>query len=241
MTTSRYFAFTTGALALLALAGCGGKEQPKQDAPQQPAQQSPAQQRPAPPLDPSTAQSGQLPPGHTQIPPGGPNPMGGAPQLAPPQPGTGVGSTGLSWTAPPGWTSETPSSAMRRAQYKVDGAGGAGECAVFYFGPGEGGDPKANLDRWISQFQGPNGPAKSTSNEFKVGDIPVHVVEVTGTFFAGSMMGGQPQEKPNYMLLGAVVQGPDANWFFKFTGPEQTVKAQKSAFEAMLKSVKKGA
>ncbi len=239
MTTSKLFALATGALALVALAGCA-KEQPKPDT-QQPAQQAPAQQRPAPPLDPNAAQSGQLPPGHPQIPQGGANPMGGTPQLAPPQPGTGVGTTGLSWTAPPGWASETPSSAMRRAQYKVDGAAGAGECAVFYFGPGEGGDPKSNLDRWVGQFHGPNGPAQGSSSEFKVGDIPVHVVEVTGTYAAGSMMGGAAQEKPNYMLLGAVVQGPDANWFFKFTGPEQTVKSQKSAFEAMLKSVKKGA
>ena len=238
MTTSKLFALATGALALVALAGCA-KEQPKQDA-QQPAQQAPAQ-RPAPPLDPNAAQSGQLPPGHPQIPAGGNNAMGGAPQLAPPQPGSGVGATGLSWTAPPGWTSETPSSAMRRAQYKVDGAAGAGECAVFYFGPGEGGDPKSNLDRWVGQFHGASGPAQGTSSEFKVGDIPVHVVEVTGTYAAGSMMGGAAQEKPNYMLLGAVVQGPDSNWFFKFTGPEATVKAQKSAFEGMLKSVKKGA
>jgi hypothetical protein len=40
------------------------------------------------------------------------------------------------------------------------------------------------------------------------------------------------------MLLGAIAQGPDANWFFKFTGPAGTVRAQRAAFEGMIRSLK---
>jgi hypothetical protein len=38
-----------------------------------------------------------------------------------------------------------------------------------------------------------------------------------------------------------VAEGPDANWFFKFTGPAKTVEAQRAAFGELLKSLKKGA
>ena len=65
---------------------------------------------------------------------------------------------GVVWTAPPGWTVETPSSSMRRAQYRIAGPGGEAECVVFYFGPGQGGDAKANVARWAGQFRDAGGP-----------------------------------------------------------------------------------
>jgi hypothetical protein len=55
-------------------------------------------------------------------------------------------------------------------------------------------------------------------------------------------MTAQPSTpKPGYRLLGAVAPGPDANWYFKFTGPDATVNAQRAAFESMVKSLKHGA
>jgi hypothetical protein len=41
----------------------------------------------------------------------------------------------------------------------------------------------------------------------------------------------------NYMLLGAIAEGPDAPWFFKFTGPEETVRSQRDGFVSMLESI----
>jgi len=46
-------------------------------------------------------------------------------------------------------------------------------------------------------------------------------------------------EHPGHMLLGAVATGPDANWFFKLTGPQATVEAQNEAFLGMVRSLKK--
>jgi hypothetical protein len=51
---------------------------------------------------------------------------------------------------------------MRRAQYKVPGPAGAGECVVFYFGPGQGGDAQSNAERWASQFTQPGGRSPFT-------------------------------------------------------------------------------
>ena len=175
-----------------------------------------------------------LPPGH---PPASPA------DAVPPVPrGAGAGSTGLTWVTPRDWTTEPPSSSMRRAQYRVPGPAGDAECVVFYFGPGQGGDASSNAARWASQFRPPGGgdsaPALKTAG-LRVGDLEVTTVDVEGTY-SGGMGGAATGGKPGYRLVGAIVAGPDANWFFKLTGPGKTVAAQKEAFEGMIRSLTKG-
>jgi hypothetical protein len=129
---------------------------------------------------------------------------------------------------------------MRKAQYVVPGPGGNAECVVFYFGPGQGGDALSNANRWTQQFLQADGKpitARQTKT-FEVGGLKLLTVEVAGTYVGG--MGSQAGEKAGYMLLGAVAEGPDGNWFFKLTGPGKTVSAQRAAFEALIQSLKKG-
>ncbi len=175
------------------------------------------------------------------MPPGHPPTGGGSPAVPAPPPGSGTGRQSLTWTVPSGWTEDTPSSSMRRAQYRIPGPGGPAECVVFYFGPGQGGDVKANVDRWIGQFKRPDGtPVRDAkTRQIKVGDVPVTMVEVTGTF-VGGMGGGSGPERTNSMLLGAVAEGPDANWFFRATGPRTTLEPQRAEFERMVRSIKRG-
>lgn len=177
-------------------------------------------------------QAQALPPGH---------PPTSAADAVPPVPrGAGTGATGLTWAVPKDWKTEAPSSSMRRAQYRVPGPGGDAECVVFYFGPGQGGDAASNATRWASQFRQPDGTkpaATPKTTELEVGGLKVTLVEAKGTYSGGMGGGG---EKPGYQLLGAIVAGPDANWFFKLTGPEKTVTAQHAAFEELIRSLKKG-
>jgi hypothetical protein len=221
---------------------CGGSKAPQQETPAAPAA-SDAQQPPkdTPPAAPSHVASDALPPGHPPL----DAPSTPAPSIPPPTPGAGTGGSAVVWTVPAGWIEERPSSQMRRAQYKVPGEGGDGECVVYYFGPGQGGPPMENAQRWASQFKKADGsPATDQlkTSEQQVGDLKVLQVEVTGTY-AGGMSMGMPsaEEKPGYMLLGAVAEGPDSNWFFKLTAPEKTARAQRAAFEQLIKSLKKGA
>jgi hypothetical protein len=191
----------------------------------------------------SGAQTGQSPaPG--QMPPGHPPTGGGAPLVVtPPQAGSGTGATALSWTAPAAWIKETPSSRMRRAQYRIEGPGGPAECVVFYFGPGEGGAAKANAQRWAGQFRRPDGsPAGNAlkTRDIKVGGLPVLLVEVAGTYVGGMGSGPAGGERANHMLLGAIAEGPDANWFFRAIGPRATLEAQRGAFDRMIRSIKRG-
>jgi len=152
--------------------------------------------------------------------------------------------TSLTWDAPAGWVEETPSSQMRRAQYRVPGKAGDGECVVFYFGPGQGGDARSNAVRWAGQFEQPDGgdPAQAMRMyELEGASVPVQLVEVTGTYDGGmTMTAAPPDKKEDYMLLGAIAEGGDAPWFFKLTGPEATVRAQHDAFVGMMKSLRGG-
>ena len=126
------------------------------------------------------------------------------------------------------------------AQYRLPAAPGNkedGECVVYYFGAGQGGDVKANLDRWASQFRGTSPPKFS---EMKGGALTISRAEAHGTYTPSPMsMGGgpDPEPRPDSMLLGAIVPGPDANWFFKCTGPEKTLEANRARFDALLASI----
>jgi hypothetical protein len=182
------------------------------------------------------------------LPPGGaersagtlpiPGQAGGMPSGPPPTGGSGQ----VVWNVPPGWTEQRPSSNMRIAQYAVDGPAGPGECVVFYFGPNQGGDPMANAQRWAGQFSQPDGRPSvelMTMTEIEGTRLPVRVVEVTGTYEGGMTMSQEPFEaKTGYMLLGGIADGPDAPWFFKFTGPEETIRAQRDAFLELMTSVR---
>jgi len=103
----------------------------------------------------------------------------------------------------------------------------------------------SNAQRWASQFSMPDGGSAGTNmktSEIEVAGFKVTLVEVGGTYNGGMTTGSAPSRpQPGYRLLGAIAAGPDANWYFKFTGPEATVQAQRGAFESMVKSLKHGA
>ena len=150
----------------------------------------------------------------------------------------GVSSAGIKWTIPTGWTDEG-ARPMRVATYRVPAAPGAeaGECGVFYFGKGQGGSIEENIARWGQQFEG-GGKPKVTDTT--VSGLKVHRVETAGTYTApGGPMMQSTGKKPGYRLLGAIVEAPDGNVFFKCTGPAVTLAASEKAFDAMVKSIEK--
>jgi hypothetical protein len=149
---------------------------------------------------------------------------------------------GLVWDLPEGWEVQEPATRMRIAQYRVPGPAGDAECIVFYFGAGQGGDPLANARRWAGQFTLPDGrPAEETMKieELASTSVPTRIVEVKGTYDGGMTMTAAPAEKKDgYMLLGGIAEGPDAPWFFKLTGPEETVSGQREAFVGLMRSIR---
>ena len=245
---------TLSLVALGLLLGCGKEPtlnvQQQSQAPAAPAAAAepsagaPPASQPAAPGEAVSAHAAAMP---TELPAGHP-PLDaaaqGAMQLAPVAPEHGQGATALVWKAPTAWVAEPPSNTMRRAQYRVPGPGGEGECVVFYFGPGQGGDAQSNATRWASQFADASGQPATASMKTRdatVNGMAVLFVEAAGTYQAGSMMGmGQVVAKPDWALLGAIAAGPDSNWFFKLTAPKATLEANRAAFEQMIGALQRG-
>jgi hypothetical protein len=145
---------------------------------------------------------------------------------------------GIQWTAPARWSAGAGSS-MRVATYAVPAAKGtaAGECAVFFFGPGQGGGVDDNVARWGKQFEGAPAPKRTTAT---VAGMRVTRAEVAGTYLApGGPMMQSTGKKTGYRLLGAIVEASGGNVFFKLTGPAATVAAAQPDFEALVASIRK--
>ncbi|MCA9602542.1 MAG: hypothetical protein KC417_10975, partial [Myxococcales bacterium] len=182
--------------------------------------------------------SGNVPPGH---PPVGTAPTGGTAGAADPANPT---AGGLGWKAPAVFTWKVPESRMRAAEYTVSaGAGEPASLAVFYFGPGQGGDAKSNIDRWAGQFKDDAGnPAKAKTQTSKVNGMASTVVDVSGTYASGMPAmgphgGGDTGPKVNQRMLGAIVEGPNGPVFFKFVGPKAAVDSAESGFHELVESV----
>jgi hypothetical protein len=153
---------------------------------------------------------------------------------------------GLAFTVDDAWKNVKPSSAMRIAQYQLEGSGGPAEMAIFYFGPGQGGGIEDNIKRWAGQFTPDSASTTETAGAQvarleKEGGLRLALVKTEGTFDPGSMMPGQAASgpKPDYALFGLVVEGgPEGSLFVKVTGPKATLAEQDKALEIFAQSVR---
>jgi hypothetical protein len=145
---------------------------------------------------------------------------------------------GLRWTAPAAWKAQAERP-MRAATYSIPAAPGDkedGECAVYYFGPSQGGSVEANLKRWIGQFEQPEHEAQTRKRT--INGLNVTMIDLSGTYTgSGGPMATGKTSKSGFRLLGAIVEAPEGIVFFKFTGPAKTVAAHQSNFENLLKSL----
>lgn len=171
---------------------------------------------------------------------------GGQAQAANPAVPATANAGGIQWTTPDGWAAGKPSP-MRAASYLIPPTGGdtePTECAVFFFGPGEGGSVDSNIARWIGQFEQADG-SPSTQHALKAerqtAGLKTTLLKLEGIFQwkAAPMAPGPATPKPGYKLLGAIVEAPQGPVFFKLTGPKATVDASEAAFIAMLDGLKK--
>ena len=128
---------------------------------------------------------------------------------------------GYQFVAPDEWKQSEPSSSMRKAQFNLSTkAGKSAELVFFYFGPSGGGGVRANVDRWIKQFE--DLQEKSVKEEI-VKEVKVTYVRATGTFLSGSPFGPKTP-KPGHSLLGAIVEGRQGSIFLKMVGQTKAVR-----------------
>lgn len=157
-----------------------------------------------------------------------------APEVARPSAG------GLTWEAPAPLERRPPANPMRMADYGVQGHEDA-TLAVFFFDAtqGGGGSVQSNIDRWLGQFQQPDGkPTREVAEtrEREVNGMKVTTVDARGTF-VGQIGMAAGEARPEHRVLGAIVEGPEGPVFFKLTGPEAAVTAAEGAFAHLVESV----
>ncbi|APR75575.1 Hypothetical protein A7982_00921 [Minicystis rosea] len=155
----------------------------------------------------------------------------------------------MQYDTPGSWTKlQSPPSGPKKASYRIEKVGNDKEEAelnVFFFGTGSKGDPAPNFKEWFSQFDGDAG-ASAKREELEIRGFKIETVETAGTYkialtppVKGRKQPPVAMVKNNYRLYGAVVKTKDrGNWFFKMTGPDETVQSAKSAFRAMLETLR---
>jgi hypothetical protein len=145
-----------------------------------------------------------------------------------------------------GWKVETPTSAMRKAQFTLPHAEKDAKDAslvVYYFGA-QAGTFQANLDRWCGQFQQPDGRASADvlkQSTREVNGIPVHEVDLSGTYVAETAPGsGEHVHEEGWRMLAAVFEAKDGPYYAKLVGPAATVAKWEASFRKFVETARPG-
>jgi hypothetical protein len=134
----------------------------------------------------------------------------------------------LTWAAPDHWAAK-PLGAMRRGSFTARNAAGEGDCSIFVF-PAATNPLLANLNRWRGQI----GLAPLTDAQLATETTPL---ESGALKFTVVDLLGQQQGAPT-RVLGAILYHGEEAWFFKLSGPDAAVAAEKSAFLDFLRTVR---
>jgi len=105
----------------------------------------------------------------------------------------------------------------------------------YYFGEGQGGGVKANIDRWKGQFK------KLDSDKVdvkKFGGQTAHIVYCTGTYNDGPMFGPKTP-KANHAMLGAICESDKGAVFLKLTASKADAEKLRADFDTLLASAYK--
>ncbi len=158
--------------------------------------------------------------------------------------GTEVKLDGVKSTAPASWKEEAPANQMRLMQFKLPHAKddkADGEVVIFR---NAGGTPKANVERWKSQFRAPEGKKiddVTKVSEIKIGGRPATMVEIQGTYLFKARP-FDPQAKtearPDYTMIAIHFEGDKNLYHIRMVGPSKTIDQYKKGFEEWLKEFK---
>lgn len=162
----------------------------------------------------------------------------------PGMPGTGerVQLEGVTLRAPQNWERQQPEQATRAAEFQVPAEGGGEEATliVYYFGPEGAGTAEDNIQRWIGQFEQPDGSPSdevAQTEQRTFAGMSAHTVSLSGTYVAQAVPGeGEPMNEEGWALRGVVLETESGPYYFKLVGPEETVQAAEQDLWQMLES-----
>ncbi len=151
---------------------------------------------------------------------------------------------GYAMDVPSTWKLQPAANPMRVAEFELPTTGGDSEAPtliVFFFGVGGGGGVDANIDRWRGQFDDGGKINPGTTETLSAGSTKITLLDKSGTFkLQPRMMSPEFTPKPGWRMLAAVAEIQGGPLFFRATGPEASVAAQKDALTTALKSLRSG-
>lgn len=138
----------------------------------------------------------------------------------------------MKFAVPAAFEVQPPASPMRLAQMRLPGAAGDGLLTISQ----AGGSVEANIARWQGQFDGTPTLEKSTSSP---NGLAVTTVVLSGTYLdkPSPMAPGPGTPRPDWAMLGAVIETPAGPHFLKATGPKATLDALRADFDRLVASV----
>ncbi len=138
----------------------------------------------------------------------------------------------LGWKLPAGWIEQKPSS-MRIASFTVkDASGGAADIAVIPL-PGVTGRDLDMVNMWRSQVR--LEAIDAAEMDRLVSKAQIGGAE--GKLFDMAAQAASEGETSPLRVVVALLDREGSAWFFKMTGPDALVSAQKTAFLEFLKSI----
>ena len=145
----------------------------------------------------------------------------------------------LKFTRPTSWVWVPTTSPMRKAELKVEDKEqkSAAEVVFFHFGTGQGGDVKANVERWYGQFSDGRDKINARSEDKSANGRKITYVFAEGTYLSGPPM-GQKTPMKDHALVGAIVEDGGGNVFIKMTGPKTLTKSAEAEFRKMVEGAK---
>jgi hypothetical protein len=164
-----------------------------------------------------------------------------------PAPGAGADNTnqgdtasfvGLSGPKPVTWQyrQPDPTKTMRKAEYSVPGVDGASQADIIVFQFPGGGSVEDNINRWRGQVQDADGkPAEPKVESFEADGMKITVAELAGAYRGM----GATAAAPDSILIASMIETPGSPVFVQLAGPSKTVAANREAFLAMLRGIKK--
>lgn len=139
-----------------------------------------------------------------------------------------------SFVLPAGWKEVPTTSNMRAAVYSLPGKEPL-QCIVWFFGVGRGGTAAQNIERWGGQVATSQPP--KTERVRISSALTATFLDAQGRYIAETRPGSNKHvNKPDYRLLGAVLEFEGGPLFTKIVGPQAAVAAHAKDFRAWVRS-----
>ena len=153
-------------------------------------------------------------------------------QSNPPQPlAFRIGS--VRFDRPEGWSYSRPTDGILAAQLEKKTDGAPLRITFARLASGSIGTVSANVDRWQGQFLSRDSAPRIETLTGTT--LPLTLVKLAGTM-KGGVPGGPPNEAPDTLLLGAILDSPEGLVAVKLVGPQKMVGLAEPVFMELVKS-----